>query len=52
MVLVCKQWNNENIVDIKVFSIFVDICLIFALLIEDVYVSVLVWKKKWQAFDI
>ena len=37
---------NENIVDIYIFFI------IFGLLIMKIYVSFLLWKKKWQGFDI
>ena len=46
MKLVCKQQNNENIVDIWIFSIY------FGSLIVKIYVSFLFWKKKWQGFDI
>ena len=48
MEIVCKQWDNENVVD----SWYLDFLFIFGLLKLKGCVSFLFWKKKWQRFEL
>ena len=48
MELVCKQWDNENVVD----NWCLDFLFIFGLLKVKGCVSFLFWKKKWQGFEL
>ena len=43
MEIVCKQFNNED---------FIDIFIIFGLLIMKIYVSCLFWKRKVLKFTV
>ena len=48
MVLVCKQWENENVVD----SWYLNFLFIFGLLKVKVVFLFYLERKKWQVFEL